>query len=70
MAKKKAKTAKYGAPLRVDDDVVRMARMIDAIRGGGIQRIVSDAARPALTRIVKDMAAAGEFAPPTREGQG
>jgi hypothetical protein len=69
MAKKKAKT-KYGAPLRVDDDVVRMARMIDAVRGGGIQRIISDAARPVLTRIVKEMAAAGEFAPPTREGQG
>ena len=50
--------------VRIAGDVVKMARMIDAVRGGGISKIISDTCRPVFAKLLKQMAADGEFEPP------
>jgi hypothetical protein len=50
--------------VRLDADVVQMARAIVAIKGGSMAGLISDLARPLLQETVRKMQAKGEFLPP------
>lgn len=56
-----------GAPpkqsVKIDADVVQMARTIVANRGGGMDKLVSDTCRPIFRKLIERMIEAGEMLP-------
>lgn len=42
-------------------EILRMARAIVGIRGGSVSKLIADAARPGLRKIIKEMNERGEL---------
>lgn len=59
----KPNRTKEGRIVRVPEDIVRMAKLIDAVTNEGIGKIIASAAQQSLAKKLKELDAQGHFSP-------
>lgn len=64
MAKKKPEpTNPPDESAKIPADVMRMARIVVAVRGGSISSLIGNLARPGLAKLLKEIHERGELTP-------